>query len=165
MDERLPAPAPTANATPALDSTWRTVLRNMWDEIRQLVRVEVADRPAAPLLLPQQQYFLRENLRLRLISARIALLNRDDRSFKSDVVASETWLRQYFDTRSKPVQALDATLKQLATTPAAGEMPDLGGSLEALRVLRIAQDRTPARAPERGAGPAPRPAAPPSAPK
>jgi uroporphyrin-3 C-methyltransferase len=160
MDERLPAPAPAAGAPPADEAKWRAVLRNVWEEIRQLVRVEVADRPAAPLLLPQQQYFLRENLRLRLLSARIALLNRDDRSFRSDIVAAEAWLKQYFDTRSKPVQALDATLKQLAAAPTAGEMPDLGGSLEALRLLRIAQDRTPARAPERGTAPAARPAAP-----
>ena len=43
------------------------------------------------------------------------------------------------------MQTLQATLKQLAATPMAGEMPDLARSLEALRVLRLAQDRSPGR--------------------
>jgi len=158
MDERLPPAAPGSTPPPADEPAWKRLAREAWAELRQLVRVEVADRPAAPLLLPSQQYFLRENLKLRLLSARIALLNRDDASFKADLGAAETWLRVYFDTRAKPVQSVQAALKQLAATPMGGDMPDLGGSLEALRVLRLAQERAPARVPDRGAAAAPRPA-------
>jgi hypothetical protein len=43
------------------------------------------------------------------------------------------------------VQTLQATLKQFAATPLGGEMPDLSRSLEALRVLRLSQDRAPGR--------------------
>jgi len=157
MDERLPPPMPEKASPTAAEASWQRLLREIWADIRQLVRVEVADRPAAPLLAPAQQYFLRENLKLRLLSARIALLNRDDPSFKADTSAAETWLKLYFDTRSKPVQTLQATLKQLAATPMAGEMPDLGASLEAVRVLRLAQERTPGRTVDRGAGATPRP--------
>jgi uroporphyrin-3 C-methyltransferase len=149
MDERLPPPVPPKATPPPDEPSWQRLLREIWAEIRQLVRVEVSDRPAAPLLLPSQQYFLRENLRLRLLSARIALLNRDDTSFKSDVTAADTWLKVYFDTRTKSVQAMQATLKQLAVTPMGGAMPDLAASLEAVRVLRLALDRTPAKGPER----------------
>jgi uroporphyrin-3 C-methyltransferase len=158
MDERLPPPAPGAAAAPPDEPAWRRLAREAWAEIRQLVRVEVADRPAAPLLLPSQQYFLRENLKLRLLTARIALLNRNDASFKADLSAAEMWLRLYFDTRAKPVQTMQATLKQLAATPMGGDAPDLGGSLEALRVLRLAQERSPGRAAARNAAPASRPA-------
>ena len=157
MDERLPPPMPEKASPTAAEASWQRLLREIWADIRQLVRVEVADRPAAPLLAPAQQYFLRENLKLRLLSARIALLNRDDPSFKADTSAAETWLKLYLDTRSKPVQTLQATLKQLAATPMAGEMPDLGASLEAVRVLRLAQERTPGRTVDRGAGATPRP--------
>jgi len=151
MDERLPAPAGDGATPPADEAPWQRFLRDLWADVKQLVRIEVADRPAAPLVPPPQQYFLRENLRLRLLTARIALLSRDDVSFKADVAAADAWIRQYFDTRTKPVQAMQATVKQLAATPMAGEMPDLARSLEALRVLRLAQDRAPGRA----AGPSP----------
>jgi uroporphyrin-III C-methyltransferase len=144
MDERLPPPV--AEGTPvANDAAWQRLLRDLWGDVKQLVRIEVSDRPSAPLLLPSQQYFLRENLRLRLLSARLALLNHDDASFKADIAAAATWVGQYFDTRTKPVQTLQATLKQLASTQLAGEMPDLSRSLEALRVLRLSQDRAPGR--------------------
>src|SRR5206468_3333232 len=141
MDERLPAVAPTA--PPPAESLWQRLVRDLWSDIRQLVRIEVADRPAAPLVAPPQQYFLRENLRLRLLSARIALLNRDDASIRSDAAAAEAWIKQYFDTRSKPVQVVQATLKQVAAAKLAGEMPDLVASLDALRALRLAQERAP----------------------
>jgi uncharacterized protein HemX len=116
-------------------------------QLRDLVRIENTDRPAAALLPPAQQYFVRENLRLRLLGARIALQNHDDASFRADVVAAEALLKQYFDGRTKPVQTVQATLKLLAATPAASAMPTLTRSLEAVRALRAAQERGPARAP------------------
>ena len=145
MDERLPPAAPDKEALPPDEPRWRRMLHEMWNDLRQLIRVEVTDRPAAPLVPVAQQYFLRENLRLRLLTARIALLARDDASFQADLAASDTWLKQYFDARAKPVQAVLGSLKQLAGTPMPGETPDLTRSLEALRVLRLAQDRAPAR--------------------
>lgn len=147
MDERLPLPAPEGGAPPADESAARRFLREVWSDVKQLIRVEVADRPAAPLVPPAQQYFLRENLRLRLLTARIALLARDDASFQADLAAADAWLAQYFDTRAKPVQSVQATVRQLAATSMPGAAPDLTVSLEALRVLRLAQERGPTRAP------------------
>jgi uroporphyrin-3 C-methyltransferase len=145
MDERLPAPVPAKGVAVPEESAWRRLLLELWGDVKQLIRIEVADRPAAPLVPVAQQYFLRENLRLRLLTARIALLARDDASFQADLAAVDTWLKQYFDVRAKPVQSLQATVRQLASTPMPGEMPDLTRSLEALRVLRLAQDRAPGR--------------------
>jgi uroporphyrin-3 C-methyltransferase len=144
-DERIPPPLPD-KGTGADEPLWRRLLRDAWSDLRQLVRIEIADRPAAPLVPPAQNYFLRENLRLRLLSARISLLGRDDASYRADVAAAEDWLKQYFDLRTKPVQALQATLKQAAAAPTAGTLPDLSRSLEALRALKLAQERASGRA-------------------
>jgi uroporphyrin-3 C-methyltransferase len=144
-DERIPPPPPEP-AVAGDDAAWRRLLRDAWADLRQLVRIEVADRPAAPLVPPAQTYFLRENLRLRLLAARIALLNRDDASFRADLAAVDAWLKQYFDLRTKPVQALQATLKQVAAAPSSGALPDLSRSLEALRALKLAQERASGRA-------------------
>jgi uroporphyrin-3 C-methyltransferase len=83
------------------------------------------------------------------IAARIALLGHDDATFKADLAAADDWVKQYFDTRAKPVQALQANLKQLAATPMGAAVPDLARSLEALRTLRLAQDRPAGRAADR----------------
>ena len=144
-DERLPAPP--RETAPQADSGWRAFLRDAWSDIKSLVRIEVSDRPPAALIAPSQAYFLRENLRLRMLSARLALLSRDDLSFNADLVAANAWLRQYFDLRTKPVEALSATLVQLAATPMPGAMPDLARSLDLVRTQKVARDRSPDRGP------------------
>ena len=148
-DERLPMPKP---ATPPVAETgWQRLLADIGAELRSLVRLETSDRPAAPLIAPGQAYFLRENLRLRLIAARVAILARQDTSYKSDVRAAREWLRHYFDTRTKPVQQAGETLDALLAAPMAEDVPDLTSSLDAVRMLKAAQERramqppTPAR--------------------
>ena len=152
QDERLPEPPP---APPRPDDpAWLAFLRSTWDELKSLVRIEVSDRAAPPLVPPAQQYFLRENLRLRLLSARVALLSRDEASFKSDIAAANAWVKKYFDTRAKPVQALMATLTQIGTTVMPAELPDINASLTALRTVKASRERSGVRAVTAPAAPA-----------
>ena len=139
LEERLPAPPPAV--APTEESAWRRFLREVWQDVRQLVRVENLDRPEAPLLAPQQQYFLRENLKLRLLAARLALLLRDQAGFRADLTVADAWLRKYFDTRAQPVQTVQLLLKQVQATDMAVEIPDLARSLEAVRVLKLAREK------------------------
>jgi uncharacterized protein HemX len=155
QDERLPEPPPAP--APRDDPSWLAFLRSIWSDLQSLVRIEISDRAAAPLVPPSQQYFLRENLRLRLLAARVALLSRDETSFKSDISASNAWLKKYFDTRAKPVQALVATLTQLGTTAMPAELPDVNESLTALRTLNAARERSGARSAAAAASPTPKP--------
>src|SRR5450432_233157 len=139
LEERLPASAPPA---PAKDEpAWRRFLRDVWQDVRQLVRVENLDRPQAPLLAPPEQYFLRENLKLRLLAARFDLLFRDQAGFRRDLDAADAWLNKYFDTRSPPVQTVQLLLKEARATDMAIEVPDLARSLEAVRVLKLAREK------------------------
>ncbi|HVF65954.1 MAG TPA: uroporphyrinogen-III C-methyltransferase [Casimicrobiaceae bacterium] len=148
-DERVPAPKGTVPAEN--ESAWRRALANVARELRSLVRLEVSERPAAPLVAPDQAYFLRENLRLRLLSARNAILGRQEATYKSDLKAASGWLRQYFDTRSKSVQQMSETLGQMLAMPLPDDLPDLAQSLDAVRTLKATQERqspfplTPAR--------------------
>ena len=70
--------------------------------MKQLVRIQIMDKPDVALLSPSQAYFLRENLKLRLLSARHALLARDGPSFKADLDASMDWISRYYDNKSEP---------------------------------------------------------------
>ncbi len=62
-------------------ATWRNWSEEMWDDVRQLIRVRSVDTPEALMLSPDQNYFVRENLKLRLLNARLALLSRDETTF------------------------------------------------------------------------------------
>ncbi|MCC6380269.1 MAG: uroporphyrinogen-III C-methyltransferase [Burkholderiales bacterium] len=137
-DDRLPPPVP---APPLAEApAWSRFLREAWADFKSLVRVEVSDRPEPPLLAPPQQYYLRENLRLRLLSARLALIARNDAAFRADVKAADAWLRQYFDARAKPVAAALASLALMSSATMSAELPELARSLDAARALRVAQE-------------------------
>lgn len=98
---------------------WNELWSRVWSDVtrsgRELVRVSRIDRPEAALLAPEQAFYLRENVKLKLLNARLGLLGRHMASSQADVAAVEAVLRQYFDTRSPRVaQALGvlATLRQ-----------------------------------------------------
>jgi uroporphyrin-3 C-methyltransferase len=137
--------APTARDAPAADEAslppWRRILTEFGRELRALVRIEKVDAPEPPLLAPQQQYFLRENLKLRLLAARFDLYFRDQATFRADLDAAGASLRRYFDMRAPAVLSLDTLVRQLATTDMSVELPDLARSLEAVRVLKLARDK------------------------
>jgi uroporphyrin-3 C-methyltransferase len=140
MEERLPPPTQEA-AAPKDEPGWRRFLREVWADLRGLVRIENLDRPEAPLLTPQQQYFLRENLKLRLLAARFDLLFRDQVNFRADLGAADAWLAKYFDTRAKSVQSMQTLVRELRKTEMTIELPALAGSLDAVRVLQLQREK------------------------
>ena len=124
-----------------MQETTTRFLGHAWDEVRSLVRVTRVDHPDAALLAPDQAFFVRENLKLRLLSARVALLARDEPSFRDDLKASQAWIAKYYDARAKPTVAALATLKQIADTPVAISVPDINASLAAVRTARAAREK------------------------
>jgi uroporphyrin-3 C-methyltransferase len=110
--------------------------------LRQLVRIERIDLGDPALLSPNQSFFLRENLKLRLLNARLALLQRDGKTFREEIRQSREQLDRYFDGRAKPVVAAQSTLKTLATTDVSFDLPGLAETLTALRNLKFARERS-----------------------
>jgi uroporphyrin-3 C-methyltransferase len=115
--------------------------REAWRDVRSLVRIERIEPEAVPLVSPSQAFFLRENLRLRLMSARVALLAHQGDSFKTDTRDAADWLQRYFATSDRRVgQALTA-LGQLAAADVTVDVPDISGSLEAVRSAKMVRER------------------------
>jgi len=117
------------------------VMRDLWDEMKGLVRIRELDVAEPQLLAPAQSYFLRENLKLRMLAARVSLLARDESTFRDDLRASQAWINKYFDARSRPAVVALATLKQVAETPVAIATPDINASLAAVRTARAAREK------------------------
>lgn len=117
----------------AVNETWRSFFNEMWTEVRQLIRVRTVDTPDALLLSPTQAYYARENLKLRLLSARLALLSRNESAFRSDLAAAQDTINRYFDTRARQTQSAQALLKQVQGSDLNIAMPTLNASLSAVR--------------------------------
>jgi uroporphyrin-3 C-methyltransferase len=116
--------------------TWETMLRDLSEKLRSMLVIRRNDRPVAPLLAPDQIYFLKQNLQLQLEVARLALLRRDQELFNQSLEHADNWLAEYFDLNQDKIQGLRqeiASLRQLVLRP---PLPDLSGSLRALEAQR-----------------------------
>jgi uroporphyrin-3 C-methyltransferase len=122
-------------------SWWRALVSEAWEEIRSLVRIQRFDRQAPELLTPEQSRILRENIKLRLLNARLALLSRDQWTFRNELVAAQNWLAHYFNRDAKAVQAATSSLRQLAATEIAVELPNLHASFTALQTLKTEREK------------------------
>ena len=142
MDVR-PEPGARADLGGSGEPLWRRLLRETWDELKQLVRVQRIDRPEAPLLAPPQAFFLRENLKLRLLGARLALLARDTQSYKTDLSAARDWLQRYYDVRNDAVARDIEMLSSLRAAELSAGAADISASLEAIRSYRHARAGAP----------------------
>lgn len=143
MDER-PRPlekAARAAAPAPAPSWWERLGGDFWQEVRGLVRIQRFDRAEPVLLAPGQEFFLRENLKLRLLNARLALLSRDAWTYRNEIRATQEWLDRHFDGHDKAVQAAQAGLRQLAAAEVNIELPSLNDSLAALRGFKAGKDR------------------------
>jgi uroporphyrin-III C-methyltransferase len=139
-DAEEPAKAPAAQEEP---SFFARLGAEIWGELRELIVVRRMDSPEPPLLAPSQAYFLRENLRLRLLNARLSLLARDEAGYRADLRAAQAWIQRYFDAKSKPAADALAQLNALLGTSISFEMPAITESLEAVRGFKSRSERKP----------------------
>jgi uroporphyrin-3 C-methyltransferase len=134
---RLTPTAPTPGAIASAEQAWwQTMLQRSWevvrDEARSLVRVSRIDQPEAILLAPEQTFFLRENLKLKLLNARLGVLARQFESARADLSAATAALNKYFDPASRRTQAAATALQTAQASMKAAELPRLDETLSAL---------------------------------
>jgi uroporphyrin-III C-methyltransferase len=131
-----PVPAAGQAASSPASSPWLTrwsfFTGHVWQEAKSLIRVSRIDHPESMLLAPEQAFFLRENLKLRLLNARLALLSRQFDSAQSDLRDSQAALDRHFDRSSKRVAAASELLRQVAAQARQVGVPRPDASLAAI---------------------------------
>ncbi len=116
---RAAAPAASSASAPGpgwsslVGERWRGFIEQAWDEVRSLVRVTRIEQPEAVLVAPEQAFFLRENLKLRLLNARLALLSRQFDTAQMDLRDVQAALERYFDRSSRRVVGTIDLVKQV----------------------------------------------------
>jgi uroporphyrin-3 C-methyltransferase len=139
MEER---PAEERPSEPKGERHWAARLAGeAWHELQNAIRIERIDRQEVPLLSPSQAFFLREALRLRLISARVSLLAHEEDSFKADTRQCAQWLQQYFNGKDRKVAQALATLRQISAADLNIDVPDISGSLDSVRNAKVIRER------------------------
>ena len=116
----------------SLQAWSQRTLGSLWEEARKLLRVSRIDQPEAALLAPEQSFFLRENLKLRLLNARLVLLSRQTEMARADLLSASTWLGKYFDPASRRTQVAVQLLAQVQSQLKNSELPRLDETMAAL---------------------------------
>lgn len=121
--------------TEVLGERWASLGGRVWTEVRGLVRVTPIDRPEAMLVSPEQAYFLRENLKLRLLNARLALLSRQFDTAQADLRDAQSALERYFDRSAKRSANAVELLKQVSSQARQVAVPRPDATLAAIAAV------------------------------
>ena len=136
LANQTPTPAASAAPEPAPASVWPVWwsqgVRQVLEPLRDLVRISRIQSPEALLLSPEQSFFLRENLKLKLLNARLGLLSRQYEAVRTDLAQTAAAVRRYADPQSRKTQQLLQLLEQAQQQLQKGESPRLDASLAAL---------------------------------
>jgi uroporphyrin-3 C-methyltransferase len=130
-----PAPAAAASA-PTADggwvARWGDLGAHLWQEVRSLIRVTRIDSPEAMLVAPEQAWFLRENLKLRLLNARLALMSRQFDTAQADLRDALAALDRYFDRSARRTATAIDLLRQVSAQARLVNVPRPDATLAAI---------------------------------
>jgi len=135
---KLPQSGPVVSASSKGGSakkkefTMDTVLRDGWEGFKSLMVICKNDRPLTAMLGPEQLFFLYQNLRLQLESARMALLRRDQSLYDSSLQRATAWVGEFFDQDEASTKAMHSSISELKRLQVKPSLPDISGSLRML---------------------------------
>jgi len=143
ISERQPAlNASSQEIKPMPENGLAHWLQPLWEDIKNLITVERIDQPEPPLLASDQAFYLRENIRLRLLTARIALLQHDEATYKADLNMVKSWLIAYFDTKHPDTIKAMQLLKKLAAYKISMTLPQLTDSFAAVNRYKLLLEKS-----------------------
>lgn len=125
------------------DTGWRATLlgwgkgaaETVWTETRSLIRITRIAQPEAMLIAPDQAFFLRENVKLRLLNARLALMSRQPAQAAADLRLIERSLPRYFDSQSRKTQLLQSMVTDAIAQSQLTQVPRPDDTLAALATV------------------------------
>jgi uroporphyrin-3 C-methyltransferase len=117
------------------DSKWKQLKSSVWQELKGLVIITRRGNETLATLMPEQQYFLYQNLRLQLESARYAVLRRDTENLQVSLGIISSWLNRYFDSGDNSVANILDAPSQMQGLELKPPLPDISAALETLRTF------------------------------
>ena len=125
-------------------SSWAQLPSAVWHDLKNLIVIRDHAQPIAPMLTPEQRFFLMENLRLQLEQARLAMLSGQAEIYQERINTAIKWIEQHFDQQASQTVGTLTTLRQLAAASIAPKLPDISEPYQILHQYRISQQQVPA---------------------
>jgi len=144
LTDRHQIPTLLKEITPdSMEQGWQQGMAAAWagamEKLGKLIVIQHRDEPVAPLLSPEQNFFLKQNLHLMLEQAQLALLQGKQAAFDASLSKAGDWIATYFQRDDSTTRALVEAIQQLKGTQVAPPLPDISGSLRQLKGYLAAQ--------------------------
>lgn len=123
-------------------SRWQQVLSKIWNDMKSLVTIRRNDEVDKPVTDTEHRFYLQQNLRLKLESARLALFSGQGQTFHNSLNEASNWLQRYFDTSDPSVADALASLQQLNGIELNPPLPSLNNTVILLQKAVIAAQPT-----------------------
>ena len=125
-------------------SNWQSRMDATLERLEQYLVIRRRDEPVEPLMAPEQIYYLKQNLRLMLEQAQLALLDRNQEVYARSLEKAEAWIEEYFRSTDPVTKAMVATLGEVSQASIDPELPDISESLRLLKgLIEAIYERTP----------------------
>lgn len=106
-------------------SEWRVNLQKSWQSFMDsFITVRRRDETAVPLLAPNQDIYLRENIRSQLLAAVQAVPRHQDETYKQALDNVSTWVRAYYDTDDATTKAFLDDIEKLSQQSISMDVPE-----------------------------------------
>lgn len=138
----LGGPKRTLSSDESQDTTtrtsrdWDTLLDDLWAGFKETVQIRRNDQPIQAMLAPDQQFFLYENLRLHLETARLGVARNEPELYRDSLNTVESWLATHFDQADELTRNMRQQVNRLAAIDIRPPLPDISQSLRSLQIRR-----------------------------
>ena len=120
----------------AAADTWQARLEQGYEEallkLSDYIIIRRRDVPMQSLMDPQWEGLVRQNLRMLLEQAQVALLSSNQALYEASLERASHWVAEFFESDAAAAKAMDREIGQLASMQVAVTLPDISGSLDAL---------------------------------
>ncbi|MAX33425.1 uroporphyrin-3 C-methyltransferase [Onishia taeanensis] len=111
---------------------WQQQLKRFGSELKDLVTVRRHDQALEALITPEQESYLRQNVRLVIEQAQLALLKEEPELYRASLDKAVTLIKGYYDTDRDSVKTSIARLSEMRDKTIRPELPDISGSQQAM---------------------------------
>ncbi len=129
-------PEREARPQPEQADTWQARLRQGYEaalaKLSDYIIIRRRDEPMQALMDPQWEGLVRQNLRMLLEQAQIALLSGNQLLYQDSLERAQYWVREFFESDEAAARAMSREITALAQTSVAIDLPDISGSVQAL---------------------------------
>jgi uroporphyrin-3 C-methyltransferase len=103
------------------------------DKLFSLVNYREGVERVRPILPPEEEYYIRQNLKLKFEHAQLALLNGKQTAYDQSIADSIEWVGIHFEQDDSVTEEMNSALMELANAKVEQAMPDISGSLTEIR--------------------------------